>query len=165
MGNTRALSWLKFGHARHGDAAMIQVGGSLWIAVRRLRISPFFLRPGRNSPNDFLTRTTEPQLQDWAETQEMRRILLGRKWVRFDGVATLLRRYRPGSSPSPTVYYESLKNMGAVFVEFNHRSFSLCHFAREMGLGSNGAILPIATSGIWLRMHAVSNTPADRCYF
>ena len=93
VGNMGALSWLKFGHARHGPAARIQVGVFFWLAIRGNRISPFSLRPGRNFPGDFLTRTTEPQLQDRDGKQSTNRIRLGHKWRDFVKMTMSLQQY------------------------------------------------------------------------
>ena len=42
--NMSAFSWLNFGHARHGPAARIQVGVFFWLGIRKILITPGFLR-------------------------------------------------------------------------------------------------------------------------
>ena len=133
VGNMSSLSWLEFGHARHGPSARIQVGVFFWLDVRRIRISPRFLRPGRNFSSDFLTRAAEPLLQDWAERQDTTRIRLGRKWHDFVDVTMSLRQYHE-LKVGPTAYYLPRKGIGDVFVELNPRSYSMCHFDNETGL-------------------------------
>ena len=135
MDNMSALSWLNFGHSRHGPAARIQVGVFFWLAIHKIRISPFFLRSGHNFSSDFLTRTTETQIQEWADQHLMTRIRLGRRWENFVGTTLAMQQY-PEMSVTPTVHYNPLKNLAAVFVELNPRSFSMCHFANGFGLRS-----------------------------
>ena len=135
VGNMSALSWLNFGHARHGPAARIQVGVFCWLAIRKIRISPFFLRSGHNFPSDFLTRTSEAQIQERGDQNLTTRIRLGRKWECFVENTLATQRY-PEMSIDPTVYYTPLANLAAVFVELNPRSISMGHFANCMGLRS-----------------------------
>ena len=63
MDNTSALSRMSFGRAEHGAAGRIKVGVYLRRAIRRIRVSSFYLRSGHDSPIDFLTRTTDAQLR------------------------------------------------------------------------------------------------------
>ena len=62
MGNMSAFSWLSQRHARRGIAARIQVGVYFWLALRRIRIPPFYLRSPRNISSGCLTRTTETEI-------------------------------------------------------------------------------------------------------
>ena len=135
MDNMSALSWLNYGHARRGPATRIQVGVFFWPAIHKVRIPPFCLRPGHNSPIDFLTRTSETQVQEWGDQNLTTRIRLGRKWEGFVKNTLAMQRY-PEMSITPTVYYTPLENLAAVFVELNPRSFSMCHFANSIGLRS-----------------------------
>ena len=119
-----ALSWLKFGHSRHGHAARMHVGVFFRLSVREIRIAPFCLRSGYNFTSDFLTRTTETQFQDWDTTQAMARIRLGRKWRNFAETTISMQQYRE-MDVSPTVYYDALKNLSEVFADLDPRSFSM----------------------------------------
>ena len=83
MDNASALSWMSRGHSRHGVAAKIQAGVYFWIALRRIRISPFYLTSPRNTSSEFLTRTTGAELNHRANTQVMKRGLLGHRWREF----------------------------------------------------------------------------------
>ena len=110
MGNMGALSWLNFGHARHGPAARIQAGVFFWLSIREIRIPPpFFLRHGRNIAIDFLTRATEAQIQEWPDQHLTTRIRLGRKWASFVTNTIAMQRY-PTIATRPTVFYTPLKN-------------------------------------------------------
>ena len=101
--NVSALSWMNHGHARHVPAARIQVGVFFWLAIRRIRISPFFLRSGRNFPSDFLTRTSDSKIQTWADQNMMTRIRLGHRWEQFVDHTLPMQRY-PEITPLPTVF-------------------------------------------------------------
>ena len=72
-------------------------------------------------------------MREWATTQAMIRIRLGRKWYDF-GAATMSLQQYPELKVSPTVYYSPLNELSAVFSELNPRSLPMCHFANEMGL-------------------------------
>ena len=76
MCNMGALPWMSNGHARRGVAARIQVGVYSWLAIRRIRTPPFYLRSPRNIPSDFLTRTTDAEINHWANSQMMKSIRL-----------------------------------------------------------------------------------------
>ena len=80
VGNMSSLSWLSQGHARHGIAERIQVGVYFWMALRRIRISPFYLRSARSISSDFLTRTTDSEITQWANTHMAKRMTSGARW-------------------------------------------------------------------------------------
>ena len=89
--NMSALSWLSQGHARHGIAARIQVGVYFWLALRRIRIPPFYLRSSRNISSDFPTRTKETEITQWANTHVMKRIRLGDRLGRICKVGPVFK--------------------------------------------------------------------------
>ena len=130
-----ALSWLSQGHARHGIAARIQVGVHFWLALHRIRISPFYLRSVRNIPSDFLTLATDSEITQWANTHMVKRVKLGSRWENFAKLKMSLREY-PNSQPGCPVHYRSLTALKANFVEFDPRSFSLGYFTNDLGLFS-----------------------------
>ena len=63
----------------------------------------------------------------------MTRIRLCRKWLDFGKIDMPLQQYDE-MEVDPTVYYSPPKELGAVVVALNPRSYSMCHFAKEMGL-------------------------------
>ena len=131
--NMRDLSWLSQGHARRGIAAKIQVGVYFWMALRRIRISPFYLRSAHDVSRDFLTRTTDSEITQRANTHVMKRAKLGARWGRFVKLTMSLHEY-PNIQPSWPVHYRSLAALKENFAEFNPRSCSLCYFVKDIGL-------------------------------
>ena len=114
MGNMSALSWMGQGHARHGIASRIQVGVYIWLALRRIRISPFYLRSSRNISSYFLTRTTDTEITQCANTHLVKRIRLGARWNEFAHLALSLHQY-PELKPSCPAHYSSLAALKAIF--------------------------------------------------
>ena len=107
MDIANSLSWMGLRRARHGAAARIRIGVYVLIDIGRIRISPCYLRPGRNFPSDFLTRAADSLVQDWAITQQMTRIKLGRKWEQFLDLVRPLHHY-PAITRRPDVQYAAL---------------------------------------------------------
>ena len=82
-----------FWDARLGDVARIQEGVYRWLGIRRIRIAPFYIRPGHNSPIDCISRTTDVKLTEWGIEQCTKRIMGGGILGDFVEITLKLRRY------------------------------------------------------------------------
>ena len=87
---------------------MIQVGVYFWSAIRRVGISPFYLRPGRSFCNYPAARTADEKLRQWEVKRSTTRIKLG-KWNDIIYLTMSLRQYREIQS-RPTVYSSRFGN-------------------------------------------------------
>ena len=74
------LAWAKKGYAKTGSAMRLNQETSRWIALRKLRVEPFYLRSGHNFSPDWTTRTGPEEVRQWARDNGFTRIRARPYW-------------------------------------------------------------------------------------
>ena len=128
-----ASPWMSYGYAWRGIGAGIQGGVYFWLSLRRVRISPFYLRASRNIPSGFPTRTRNAKITQRGSFQMVGRIWSGSRCGEFAELTLSLHQYPDIKHNSPS-NYRDLPSSKSTFVEFKMVSFALCRFIQELGV-------------------------------
>ena len=78
--NMNVLAWTKKGYSKTGASLRLNQETSRWIAIRKLRVEPFYLRSGRNFSPDWMTRAPKEEVSQWAEQNGFTRIRARPYW-------------------------------------------------------------------------------------
>ena len=78
--NRNVLAWTRKGYAKQGPALILNQETSRWIATRKCMVEGIYIRSGHNFSPDWMTRTDEHLVEEWAKKHGFTRLRLKPKW-------------------------------------------------------------------------------------